>query len=67
MAQGRKPREYTELLLERVEQGIYDKDQVIMACIKYMSEDEVHDMMHINEMLFEEEEEEEEEDEEDES
>jgi|TARA_B110000196_G_scaffold239529_1_gene207964 hypothetical protein len=49
-----KEREYTNLLLERIEEGLYDKDQVIMACVKYMSEDNVKDMMHCNEMLFDE-------------
>ena len=49
-----KAREYTNLLLERIEDGLYDKDQVIMACVKYMSEDNVKDMMHCNEMLFDE-------------
>jgi len=47
-------REYTNLLLERIEDGLYDKDQVIMACVKYMSEADVQDMMHCNEMLFDE-------------
>ena len=51
-----KTREYTNLLLERIEEGLYDKDQVIMACVKYMSEEAVQDMMHCNEMLFDEEE-----------
>jgi hypothetical protein len=51
-----KDREYTNLLLERIEEGLYDKDQVIMACVKYMSEEAVQDMMHCNEMLFDEEE-----------
>jgi hypothetical protein len=49
-----KTREYTNLLLERIEEGLYDKDQVIMACVKYMSEEAVQDMMHCNEMLFDE-------------
>jgi hypothetical protein len=47
-------RKYTNILLERIEEGLYDKDYVIMACIKYMSEDDVEDMMHYNEMLLEE-------------
>jgi len=51
-----KTREYTNLLLERIEDGLYDKDQVIMACVKYMSEEAVQDMMYCNEMLFDEEE-----------
>ena len=44
-------REYTNKLLEMVEEGLLDKDQVIMACVKYMSEDEVRDMMEANEFL----------------
>ena len=48
-------RKYTNLLLERVEEGIYDKDTIIYACVKYMSEDDVKDMMQINELLFEDE------------
>ena len=47
-------RKYTNILLEGIENGIFDKDTVIMACIKYMSEDEVEDMMHHNEMIGEE-------------
>lgn len=43
-------RQATNKLLEGIEEGIYDKDTVIMACVKYMSEDEVADMMHVNEM-----------------
>ena len=49
-------RRYTNLLLERVEYGLYDKDNIILACVKYMSEDEVKDMMVINELLLEEDE-----------
>ncbi len=44
-------REYTNKLLEGIEEGIYDKDYIILACVKYMSEDEVQDMMHCNELL----------------
>ena len=38
-------REYTNKLLEMVEDGILDKDNVIMAFCKYMSEDDVKDLM----------------------
>ena len=44
-------RKATEKVLEMVEQGLLDKDQVIMACVKYMSEDQVADMAHSNEKL----------------
>jgi hypothetical protein len=44
-----------------IEEGLLDKDNVIMACVKYMSEDEVGDMMKCNEFLYEEDDEEDEE------
>ena len=50
-------REYTNKLLEMVEQGLLDRDNVIMACVKYMSEDDVRDMMECNEFINEEDEE----------
>ena len=53
-------REYTNKLLEMVEEGLLDKDMVIMACMKYMSEDDVKGMMEANEMIEDEEEEDEE-------
>jgi hypothetical protein len=51
-------REYTSKLLELIEDGMLDKDTVIMACIKYMSEDDVKDMMEHNEFILEEDEDE---------
>ncbi len=54
-------RQYTNRLLEMIEEGLLDKDNVIMACVKYMSEDEVGDMMKCNEFLYEEDDEEDEE------
>lgn len=47
-------RQYTNKLLEMIEEGLLDKDTVIMACVKYMSEDDVKDMMHCNEFLLDE-------------
>ena len=44
-------RKYTNLLLEKVEEGLLDKDTVILAFCKYLSEADVEDMMHINEMI----------------
>jgi hypothetical protein len=41
-------RRYTNKLLEMLEDGMIDKDVVIMACLKYMSEDEVQDMVEHN-------------------
>ena len=51
-------REATNKILEMVEDGILDKDAVIMACVKYMSEDEVADMARANEFFDEEDEDE---------
>jgi hypothetical protein len=44
-------REFTNKLLEMVEDGLLDRDTVIMACVKYMSEDDVRDMMFANEFV----------------
>lgn len=44
-------RKFTNLLLEKIENGELSKDLVIMACVKYMSEDDVKDMMKANEFL----------------
>ena len=49
-------RQATDKILEMVEQGILDKDTVIMSCLKYMSEDDVADMAHSNEFFINEEE-----------
>jgi hypothetical protein len=46
-------REATNKILEMVEEGILDRDTVIMACLKYMSEDDVADMAHDNEFFDE--------------
>lgn len=46
-------RPYTERLLDMIDEGVLDRDTVIMACVKYMSEHEVRDMMVMNEFLFE--------------
>ena len=58
-------REYTNAVLDAVEEGVLDKDQVILACLKYMSEDDVKDMVRCNDFLpwLEDDEEEEDEDE----
>jgi hypothetical protein len=51
-------REYTNKLLEMVEGGLLDSYTVIVACVNYMSEDEVKDMMEANEFVTDSEEEE---------
>ena len=55
-------RQATNKILEMVEEGILDKDTVIMSCLKYMSEDDVADMAHSNEFFINEEEDDEEDD-----
>ena len=55
-------RQATNRVLEMVEEGILDKDTVIMSCLKYMSEDDVADMAQMNEFFINEEEDEDDED-----
>ena len=45
-------RNATTKLLEMVEDGLLDRDAVIMACVNYMSEADVADMMHANEFAY---------------
>ena len=44
-------RQATDKILEMVEEGILDRDTVIMSCLKYMSEDDVADMAQMNEFF----------------
>ena len=46
-------RKYTNMLLEMIDDGLIDQDLVITACLKYMSEDDVQDMMEANEFIDE--------------
>lgn len=50
-------RKATNRLLELVEEGVIDKDLLILCCLKYMSEDDVADMARVNELIVEDEEE----------
>jgi hypothetical protein len=43
-------REATNRILEMVGEGLIDRDGLIIACFKYMSEDDVRDMAHANEI-----------------
>ena len=52
-------RQATVRLLELLDEGMLDKDAVIMACVKYMSEDDVADMCHVNEFFYDDEDEDE--------
>lgn len=53
---ARQTRKVTNQILELVEDGILDPQVVMEACLKYMSEDDVADMAHCNELILEEEE-----------
>ena len=46
-------RKYTNMLLDMIDEGMIDRDLVITACLKYMSEDEVQNMMEFNEFIEE--------------
>ena len=48
-------REATDLILTMIDEGVLDRDTVILACLKYMSEDDVRDMAQINEFFYDEE------------
>ena len=44
-------RKVTNKILMAIEDGLLDRDTVIMACLKYMSEAEVADMADANELF----------------
>lgn len=44
-------RKVTNKILMAIEDGMLDRDKVIMACLKYMSEAEVADMARANEFF----------------
>ena len=52
-------RDFRDKLLEMVEEGRLDKDQVILGFAKHMSQAQIEDMMYLNEFLPDTEEEEE--------
>jgi hypothetical protein len=51
-------RKSTNRLLEMVENGSIDPKDVVMMCVKFMSEDDVDEMCRINEVFMEDEEDE---------
>ena len=50
---SKTPREMTKKLLDMVAEGLLEKDTVITACMKWMSEDDVSEMMEANEFILE--------------
>ena len=45
-------REYTTKLLDAIEDGLISAQAVVEMALTYMSEDEVHDMMRVNDLLY---------------
>ncbi len=43
--------DYRDMALELVEDGMVDPNMMLLACLKYMSQDEVRDMLDVNELL----------------
>lgn len=56
-------RNTTNKILELIEEGILDPETVALACMKYMSEDDVTDMARLNDFIDDEDDEDDEEDE----
>lgn len=53
-------REITNKLLEMVDEGSINKNDLIIACLKWMSEDDVREMAEANEFIMDEDEDDEE-------
>ena len=58
----RETRAYTRRLLQAVEDGVLDRDTVLLAALNHMSEQEVHDMCDSNDFFPQDEDEDEDED-----
>ena len=41
--------DYRDYVLEGVENGLFDPEHLLFCCLKYMSQDDVRDMLQINE------------------
>jgi hypothetical protein len=58
-------RQYTNKMLAAIDEGLLDRDQVILACLNWMSDRDVKLMAEANEFLEEEEDDDVDEDEDD--
>lgn len=47
---SKTPREFTNYLLESIDDGLISEQAVVEMCLSYMSEADVKDMMEINEL-----------------
>ena len=43
--------DYRDRAIELVEDGMVDPMMMLIACVKYMTQDEVKEMLEINELL----------------
>ena len=44
-------RKFTNQILDDIENGFLDKDEVLRACLEYMNEDDVYDMAIRNDFI----------------
>jgi len=44
-------RQFTNIAYDLIDEGILNKDLLIQCCLKYMSEDDVKDMLECNEII----------------
>jgi len=51
MKKGKNMIDFRDIAMDLVEDGNVDPHLMLIACIKYMSQDEVRDMLEINELL----------------
>tara|TARA_R100000808_G_scaffold5051_8_gene15651 strand:+ start:2893 stop:3051 length:159 start_codon:yes stop_codon:yes gene_type:complete len=49
-------RKYTNKLYDMIDEGLISNEYVVICCLKYMSENDVQDMMECNELIYDEEE-----------
>jgi|GEM_PF-1544630 len=52
--EGIMPRKNTDALLEQIDEGLLDPMYALRGCLKYMSDDQVGEMMDDNEIKREE-------------
>lgn len=47
-------RKFTNAILTLIDEGVLNPENVLQACLTYMSEDEVRDMVLVNDLIDEE-------------
>ena len=51
MKKGKNMTDFRDIAMDLVEDGNVEPHLMLIACLKYMSQDEVRDMLEINELL----------------